>query len=484
MAVDMGRDTGAPRGQVLVIFAFAFAVIMMMLALVFDGAQGVAVRRNIQNATDAGALAGANILQAITPVGCSATPGPPPGSPQASVVAAVRASIIVNLPSYDPDDIVISCPAGWDNSEVLVSLRVNPPSFFAGVFGGEPLTVASRSGAVNGHMSGNAFSVIELDPSHLAWPNGRRGCPSFLLSGGPTARFDSAIYLNSGCMAADGGALSTNGNASSLTLGAGAAIRMVGQYKPQALTITPTPLQGQIPRADPLASLVEPAATTLTVRSPTKLTQNGGSILLQPGIYQGGIELKSSAKAYLRPGIYVMNGGGLQLGAQSELYSISAASTSATSANWGTKCPVASCGVLILNTGTATGSDAMAQLRIAAGAIFKVRSYNPDLDTTAAKNESYRNLLIWQSASPIPTSSYGQPIVQLIGGGGVEMSGTLYAPSAKVMMGGSSGGSGGDSIDLTLQFISWNLELSGNSSFNFRYNATSFARPLDYGLVE
>ena len=41
-----------------------------------------------------------------------------------------------------------------------------------------------------------------------------------------------------------------------------------------------------------------------------------------------------------------------------------------------------------------------------------------------------------------------------------------------------------DSIDLTLQFISYDLELSGNSNFHFRYNAQTFARPLDYGLIQ
>ena len=61
----------------------------------------------------------------------------------------------------------------------------------------------------------------------------------------------------------------------------------------------------------------------------------------------------------------------------------------------------------------------------------------------------------------------------------MDIGGTVYAPSAKVQMGGSSGGSGGDSVDLTLQFISWDLELSGNSSFHFHYNANTFARPLD-----
>lgn len=47
--------------------------------------------------------------------------------------------------------------------------------------------------------------------------------------------------------------------------------------------------------------------------------------------------------------------------------------------------------------------------------------------------------------------------------------GTVYAPSAKVRMGGNSGGSGGNPVNLTLQFISWDLEFSGNSAFHFYF---------------
>ena len=126
----------------------------------------------------------------------------------------------------------------------------------------------------------------------------------------------------------------------------------------------------------------------------------------------------------------------------------------------------------------------MGQVRVAAGSILKVRTYNPSADTTTFKNETYRNLLIWQDASPVPTSSYQQPILALTGGGGVDIEGTVYAPSAKVQMGGSSGGSGGVAVDLTLQFISWDLELSGNSNFHFQYNPDKVAKPIDYGLVE
>ena len=478
------RQDPAPRGQILLVFAFAFVVICMLLALVFDTAQGLATRRRLQDASDAAALSGANILQAISPKGCSTTPGSPPGAPQAAVVAAVRASVAANLPTYDPTKIVITCPDGWDNSEVSVELRTAGPSYFGGVLGSSQVDVASRSGAVNGQSSGNAYSVIELDPSNLTWPNGTRGCPSFLLSGGPTATFDSAIYLNSSCSSQNGGALSTNGNAASLSMGSGARIRMVGEYKPAALTISPAPLEHQPPKTDPLASLPEPSTTGVTVRSNGKLVQNGGSIVLEPGVYKGGIQLKSSAKAYLHPGIYYIQGGGLELGAQTQVFTLPQGTTSTTAATWSADCPASSCGVMIFNTGTASGAQAMDQVRIAAGAVLKVRSYNPDADTSSSRLEAYRNMLIWQSAAPLPTASYQQPILQLIGGGGVEMSGTVYAPSAAVTMGGSSGGSGGESVDLTLQFISWDLTLSGNANFHFRYNASSFIHPLDYGLVE
>jgi len=472
------------RGQVLIIVAFAFVAIIMLLALVFDGARGLVMRRELQNTSDAASLAAANIVQTLTPRGCSATAGPPAGAPQAEIVAAAKASVAINLPDYPQDEVVVSCPVGWDNYAVQVTLSDMSPTFFGSIFGSGGLDVIARSSAVNGQTTVVAYSVILLDPSHLTWPNGRRGCPAFSLSGGPTVTFDASLYVNSACDEAHGGALSTNGNAASLTMGASGSIRLVGEYAPGALTISPAPMEYQVPRPDPLATLIAPSTTGMTVRSSTKLIQIGGSITLEPGVYQGGIELRSSAKAFLHPGIYVIEGGGLEVGAQAELYSIRASSTTTTSANWATDCPKASCGVLIYNSGTASGSTAMGAVKVQAGAVLKVRAYNPDFLSGVHKNETYRNLLIWQDGAPVPTSTYGQPELQLTGGGGVDIGGTVYAPSANVRMGGSSGGSGGDSIELTLQFISWSIELHGNSSFHFRYNETEFAKPLDYGLVE
>jgi hypothetical protein len=134
----------------------------------------------------------------------------------------------------------------------------------------------------------------------------------------------------------------------------------------------------------------------------------------------------------------------------------------------------------------------MGPITVAAGATFKVRSYDPAASVTLLNNgvgysnNTYNSLLIWQSAVPPATGSQqgAQPVMQLSGGGSVIMSGAIYAPQAKVLMGGTSGGSGGGAtITLTLQFIVWDLELSGNSTFHFVYDGREFPVPLDYGLM-
>jgi hypothetical protein len=125
----------------------------------------------------------------------------------------------------------------------------------------------------------------------------------------------------------------------------------------------------------------------------------------------------------------------------------------------------------------------MGQFTVGAGATVRLRPYVPSADGTGARVADYANLLLWQDANPVPTSSAAQPIVALNGGGNVDISGTIYVPSAQVTMGGGSGGSGG-ATDITVQFISWDLTLSGNSSFVFRFRSDSFAKPTDYGLIK
>jgi hypothetical protein len=519
------------RGQVLVIFAFAFVAIIFMMTLLFDGARALVLRRELRNASDAAAIAGANILQSINPTGCSATVGPPPGAPQAAIVAAVQASVAANLPNYDPADIQITCGAG--NTIVEVRLGDQSPTFFGQFFGGGPLDVNARSAAINGQNAGNQYSVIVLDTSDLSWPQARRGCPSFLLSGGPTVRFDSSIYIDSDCTAANGGGLATNGNATTLELGnEGPKIRIVGEYKPQALTITPAPVEHAAYKADPLKYLDLPppssdwppgyvaemppgwtdsptkftSSSSLKVRKTSKYVigqgQASSTVILEPGVYKGGIELRNSSIAFLNPGIYVIQGGGLKLGAQSSLFAMDYIDVNGPMppfpSIWPDACHDGSCGVMIFNTGDQTGAQAMGAIDISAGATFKVRSYDSGANSPSSirndvagtgccagthySNAAYDHMLFWQPRSPAASSTWAQPELHLNGGGNVVMTGTIYTPQAKVQMGGGSGGSGG-TVTLTLQFIVWDLEISGNATFHFVYEGDEFVTPPDYGLV-
>ena len=470
------RTSVEPRGQVLVIVAVAFTVMLGLLAVLFDGAQGMVTRREMQDAGDAAAISAANVIQVGSPRGCSATPG---GAVRATVAQAARDSLTANLPSFDASTAVITCPPGYENQAVAIDLATVSTRFFGGIIGGD-IHVATRSAAVNRVITGSRYSVVQLDPGHQGWPNGRRGCPSVLLSGGPTVVLQATMQVNSSCTAANGGALSTNGSGGSLTMTNGSPIRLVGGYAAGSMSITPAPTTGVAPVGDPLAKLPPVDVASLPVIRTSRLVLSNQTQILAPGRYQGGIELRNSSVALLRPGIFVFEGGGFDIGAQAKVLSISNSVTTPNYANWAGDCPVNSCGVLIFNTAGAAG---MGQISVAAGSTLKLRAYDPDA-VPGGGVADFENILIWQDANPVPTSSYEQPTVRLNGGGNVDIRGTVYAPSAKVEMGGNSGGAGGDVVNLTLQFISWDLELRGNSAFTFFFNDEEFARPLDYGLVE
>src|SRR5436309_4967584 len=105
------RRPAEHRGQVVVIFAVAFAVVVMMLALLFDGARGIVLRRQLQDASDASALAAANVIQSLNPKSCSLSGGA--GTAQAAIVTAAKNSVSSNLPSYDVNTVTVTCTAKY-----------------------------------------------------------------------------------------------------------------------------------------------------------------------------------------------------------------------------------------------------------------------------------------------------------------------------------------------------------------------------------
>jgi hypothetical protein len=480
------------RGQIIVLFALAMVAMLVMASLLFDGANALLSKRQLQDAADAAALAAANVIAAGAH-SCLATGSA--STVRSDVQAAAVNSVAANLPGFDASTVSVSCPGGWSNQAVAVGLHETTSSIFGGIIGQTGMSVSVSATAVNGGITSTKFSVVELDPSNLLWPKAYSGCPAVLFSGTNTVLFDGSMQVDSACAAANGGALSSNGNSATVTFASGASINLVGGYAPGPLKITPTPLTGQPYVKDPLAGLPAIPVSSLPVRSTKQTTLNGGSTILEPGVYVGGIAMKNSAIAYLHPGIYVFTddasgNGGFSIGAQNQVFSIPRSLGSTSSATWATSdCPVGSttCGVLLFNTGM-TGNDIKGsekdQITVGAGATVMLRPYQSTADGTGTNNPAYQNLLIWQDRSSVPSATYAQPPISLKGGGQVSISGTVYTPSAAVQMGGNSGGSGGNEVDITLQFISWDLQFNGNIGFHFYYQSDAFAKPLDYGLVQ
>jgi Flp pilus assembly protein TadG len=461
------RARPSQRGQVLPLFAVGMATMVLMATLLFDGAQALVVRRRLQSAADAAAMAAANTLLADSIEGCSAGTGATPKEP---VRQAAMAALEANSRGLDIDTVEVECALGYGTHAVRVTLEADSPSFFMG-----GMHVSASGTALNGQVSTGKYSVIELNPYNPSWSK-NNGCPSVLFSGGPSVLFEGSLQANSGCPAGSGGAMGTNGNAATVTFTNGADARLVGGFVQGPLVITPPPRTNQPAVADPLRALPPPEG--LPVRSTSRLVLNNESLVLDPGVYLGGIQLKNKSQAYLHPGIYVLDGGGLDLGAQAAMFSIDSSRTTTSIETWARDCTSA-CGVLLHNTGTAS---TFGPISVGAGATLLLKPYQPRI--SAPSVSAYMNLLIWQSLTPVTTSSWSQPPITLNGGGKVDVSGTIYAPSAQVYLTGGSGGSGGSTVDLTLQFISWDLQIQGNSRFNFYYRSEAFAKPFAYGLVE
>jgi putative Flp pilus-assembly TadE/G-like protein len=470
-------------GQILPLFALVIVALFAMAALLFDAAQALVARRQLQDATDAAALAAANVIQSGSPRTCSATNGPPPGTPRDVVVDAARASLTANMSTTLANAATITCPTGWNNFAVRIELSNDVPSFFQRIIGRTGFTVAVRSTAVNGFGGGSGYSVLTLNPGNAAWAKALSGCPSLLFSGSPSVDFYGSVQVNSACTTANGGALQQNGNSAVVNMYNSSRFEVVGDVVPGKMTFAPSVDTHVPPVADPLAYLPAVQVASMPVQSAARLILNNTNRVFEPGVYVGGIEFRNKSRGYFHPGIYVIQGGGIDIGAQAELYSVRTGVNSSTQATWAADCPATSCGILVYNMPAA---GVLGQFNLTAGATVLVRGYLPEADPACpcTANNDYRGLLFWQDKSPLPTASFIQPDVILNGGGTVVMVGTFYVPSAKIDAGGTSSGVGSYAVDYPLQFICWDITFRGTAAWRFQYDDRSFVRPPDYGLVE
>jgi hypothetical protein len=515
------RHRDREEGVVIVLFSLFMLVLLAFGALVYTGAQALVVRRQLQNAGDAAALGAANLLIAME--GCSASGEG--GPPRPEIVAAAKAEVSLNAPSYDLSKVIVTCPTGRENHAVKVDLSGVGPSYF----GMNGLNAATTSTAVNGQVVDQDYAVVLLNPSNLSWNSQRNGCASFLINGGITLTFEKKVIVNSKCQVADSqdGAVKAINASFQMNLINGAEMRIGGEHALNTTgKITPAPKQNFRPlMTDPLSGLLTPdvymsngsGATLPTINmanSGTGICKNEDPCILPPGTYPDGIAAGGGgapSTLLLRPGVYYLDGGGFKMkSASARVIAIPDSTTmpdnvaklqfrtthtqSTIISNWAASCPLNAnrCGVMLYNAPSGsswitTGGNAD-EISNGSQGLLLMRAYDAANDEIAANRapfESYSGLVVWQARLPIPTQASAQPKISMAGGACIIISGTLYAAGGQVEFGGSTCGTGGGGeSSSTLQFIVWDLTLSGNNDFYFAYQKNLFAAPLQYGLIE
>jgi hypothetical protein len=277
------------------------------------------------------------------------------------------------------------------------------PQLFSAVLGNTLLTASARATA-GVFVTGENACLYVLDPAAPA---------AFVADGAPEVSAAGCdIYVNSrdpqAMVVAGGGSVTA------------ASVSVVGgvDTRGDPAAINPNPVTHAPAIQDPFASLPAPPVGACD-QTGWRIT-GGDSAVLDPGVYCGGLDISGQASVTLRPGVYVLNGGGLSMSGHAKL---------------------SGAGVTIFNT--AQGYD-FGPVNVAGGA---------DVHLAAPDSGTYKGILFFQDrnlASP--------PESHFVGGSTMHLNGSVYYPSGGIRFAG-----GGDS-DFTA-LLARTVIFTGNSSF-------------------
>ena len=475
-------------GQAVVLVAVAVVVLTAILALALDGGGIYLDRRQLQNAADSAALAGAEKLMAVPPS-------------YTSIHNQAIGNLVKNLPGTStggtvcsascPNAAVIGAPgmsgigtinlgAGY-NAELnvltaytyQVTVWHTHPVAVAPIHGFQStIPLVARATAQNANLP---YAVVVLQAA--SYPQFHdlsisASTASLQLQGGGGAADRGGLFSNADIdpgtaipaitfspagNAGDLWAVNESSNDQNLLNAVG---RVTGQQTAGTLPFAASHLDSpKYPEpAPPSASF---AGTSVT----------SGSQILCPGQYTGQISVSSGATAILLPGIYQVQAGGVSV--QGTLRSMTTADL-----------PVTACGTTLTS-----GADL--------GVIVEVRPDNVSGSTQCNKNTfsagtsstvtlspspKYFNISIyietmasWQSICT--TQPLGTNVLSFSNGACYNISGTTYGPADNMVMGGTTG-----CTTAVGQVVAWSLTISGTGTVTA--NFTPNQQPYMKGLTQ
>jgi len=516
----MIRPGRPPRGQVLIISAVAMIVLMAIGAIVVDLGMSWLLHRKEQNAADPGAIAAAHWV-------------PPNGNQsqmegEACFFAQQNGFFIGDLgcaAALANGDLDVNSPPATTRAGdfqgrqgfVEVVIRDTHPSFFGQLFGRPVAEVVTAAVAANTEGNSNSSSLVALGNACSGGPD--RGDSA--VSGGADVNIFPAtgvtapggyVNVNADCgnqndICANGSgqnALAISGEleAPYFFVTGGCSYSGSGTPQPECLDplVDPCLDEGAIPTGDPLAGLIEPwpyLQGVLAVPAcpdpselnapndgdPCTLSSNacGGTCTLDAGVYYAGWKIQGSVAVVLKPGMYVLAGGGIDTSAQSSLQSVTDVDSGGNPiearitifSTDGPNCP--SLPKQCQGPINMTGQGA---ILLKATNIVTCQQVSPQICP-------WKGILLWQDGTVNGTPGD----IKIEGGSDLVLSGTIYAPESKVLIRGGNASTGcldtgsGNMACLAIQIIARQWEIAGNAEIDMPYDPSELYQLEQQGLV-
>jgi len=478
-------------GQAIVLVAAAVLVLTAILALAIDGGGIYLERRQLQNAADAGALAGAEKLWSSSPpnyaamhtqalntigknlgistAGAVPTNTPSGGSPWSlspNYVVTLQATIYTYRVTLRHTHPVVVAPIHGFASTLQLQVQAtaqneNLPYAIVLLQSGAVPTYSnlqmsgsgtalnlSGPGGANPLDRGGIFSNASIDPGVGDIYFGPCSAGPPLDTGGPGTSGDLWAVSET---AADGGRVSNE--------------EYCGQTSPAPPSANWNTPASLLP--DP--AYPEPPALNVTYNGATVV--NGSNAVLCPGHYSN--QIKIDGTAILFPGVYRVDAGG-----------VSVSGTLRTLVD--SDLPV-TCGSQTINT--AGSYDPGVIIEVTPGNVSGATQCSKHLFTTIggssnvtlAPSPKYFDINVYIEEMPgwqttCTAGPTGTNVVKITGGGFYSIQGIIYGPADNMQISGGGSGSG------VGQIVAWTLGLNGGGAINELYNPTQL--PYLKGLIQ
>lgn len=297
-------------GQTLVFVALAMPVLLGFLGIGFDMGYMRFMKRQVQMAADAAAIAGADEITSCTSPGCAplTTAAVAAVSKDNSFPSVTQSTNCTPVPGTgatlvvvnNPPSCLASDPHNGNDSYVETIVARNVPTFFTKIFGFNSATITARA---EGGLGGGSSCVFALDQAASgALTNVLAG---FTSSCGVVVESNSGSAFN--CFLGI-----FNAPYIGVVGGDGFPLCLFGGASPSTGIKDPNP-------TDPLAyrqaamKAAAPSPTTCGTSTTSPYTGHSGGLLtitsaatLNPGTYCGGISINPGANVTLTPGIYTL----------------------------------------------------------------------------------------------------------------------------------------------------------------------------------